>query len=162
MESDTLNAVSSAADAASQIITGKSARRAARLFNIGNLAAFMPGIVIAPLIFFSEPEQITMIMLFIALVVPPILWFGLSIIIYIIARHNPNHRVGHYTQWAAYRFYGALGVVIPVGTFFGTDWKLWIITGAIIGLIIVPWSLLDLYRIQKDDWQDTNIEGNNL
>jgi len=161
MESDTVKAANAAIDASPYTVTSASARRSARWFNLGNIAAFMPGILIAPVIFFTEPQHITMIMLLIALVVPPILWFGLSIIIYIIARHNPNHRVGHYTQWAAYRFYGALGVVIPVGTFFGTDWKLWLISGAIIGLIIVPWSMVDLYRIQKEDWQDTQLEGNN-
>jgi hypothetical protein len=152
---------SSTIDSPAEILTGNSAKRAARWFNMGNIVAFAPGIVVAPMVYFTEPEQITIIMMFIALVVPPILWFGFSIIIYIIARHNPNHRVGHYTQWAAYRFYGALGVVIPVGTFFGTDWELWILTGAIVGFIIVPWSLLDLYRIQIEDWQDTQLEGSN-
>jgi len=150
---------STAIDTSSEIVTASSAKNAARWFNFGNIVAFGPGLVVAPLVFLTEPDQITIIMMFIALVVPPILWFGLSIIVYIIARHNPNPRVGHYTQWAAYRFYGALGVVIPVGTFFGTDWALWILTGAVVGLIILPWSLLDLYRIQKEEWKDTQLEG---
>ena len=152
---------SPALDTPSEMISSNSAKRTARWFNLGNIVAFAPGIVVAPMVYFSEPEEMTIIMMFIALVIPPILWFGFSIAIYIIARHNPNHRVGYYTQWAAYRFYGALGVVIPVGTFFGTDWKLWILTGAIVGLIILPWSLFDLYRIEKEDWKDTQLEGSN-
>jgi hypothetical protein len=25
-------------------------------------------------------------------------------------------------------------------------------------LILIPWSLLDLFRIQREQWQDTTIE----
>ncbi len=99
-----------------------------------------------------------MIYMFILMVVPPILWFGISIIVYIIARHHPNPRVGHYIQWAAYRFYGMFGIVIPVGTFYGTQWQLWIVTGGVVALILIPWSLLDLFRIQREHWQDITIE----
>ena len=82
------------------------------------------------------------ILLFVLMIVPPILWFGASIIIYALARHHPNPMVGHYTQHAAYRFYGMFGVVIPVGTFYGTDWKLWIYTGGLAALILIPWSII--------------------
>ena len=140
-------------------ISAASARRTAQLFNIGNLIAMLPGLVVAPIILLGQPAKTTMIFLFILMVVPPILWFGLSIIVYIIARHHPNPRVGHYTQGAAYRFYGMVGIVIPVGTFYGTQWQLWIATGGIVALILIPWSLLDLYRINREDWQDTTMEG---
>jgi cytochrome b subunit of formate dehydrogenase len=92
------------------------------------------------------------------MIVPPILWFGISIMIYIIARHHPNERVGHYTQQAAYRYYGMIGVVIPVGTFYGTEWELWIMTGGAVGLILIPWTIVCLIKIQKEKWQDTEIE----
>ena len=101
----------------------------------------------------------TLIFMLILMVVPPILWFGVSIAVYTIARHHPNERVGYYTQHAAYRFYGAFGIVIPVGTFFGTQWQLWIITGGIVALILIPWSIWDLHRIQLETWQDTYGEG---
>jgi hypothetical protein len=122
-----------------KIIPAKNARMFARLFNFGNLLALLPGLVVAPIILLGEHERISMIFMFIAMIVPPILWFGLSIMIYIISRHHPNELVGHYTQQAAYRFYGMIGVVIPIGTFFGTDWKLWILMGGVVGLVIVPW-----------------------
>ena len=54
---------------------------------------------------------------------------------------------------------GMFGIVIPVGTFYGTQWQLWIATGGIVALILIPWSLLDLYRINREDWQDITIEG---
>jgi hypothetical protein len=140
-------------------ISAASARMAARLFSLGNIIAMLPGLLLAPIILLGQPERTSMIFMFILMVVPPILWFGISIIVYIIARHHPNPRVGHYTQWAAYRFYGMFGIVIPVGTFYGTQWQLWIATGGLVALILIPWSVLDLWRIQREQWQDITIEG---
>jgi len=142
-----------------KIITADNARMFARFFNLGNLLSLTPGLVVAPIILLTEQEKISMIFMFIAMIVPPILWFGLSIMIYIIARHHPNELVGHYTQQAAYRYYGMIGVVIPVGTFFGTDWKLWILMGGIVGIILVPWTIWELIKTQKEDWQDVVIEN---
>ncbi len=140
-----------------KIIPAKNARMFARLFNFGNLLALLPGLVVAPIILLGEHERILMIFMFIAMIVPPILWFGLSIMIYIISRHHPNELVGHYTQQAAYRFYGMIGVVIPIGTFFGTDWKLWILMGGVVGLTLVPWTVWELIKTQKENWQDIEI-----
>jgi hypothetical protein len=78
-----------------KIIPAKNARMFARLFNFGNLLALLPGLVVAPIILLGEHERISMIFMFIAMIVPPILWFGLSIMIYIISRHHPNELVGH-------------------------------------------------------------------
>ena len=140
-----------------KIIPGKNARMFASLFNIGNLLSISPGLIIAPMILLTEQERMTTIFMFIAMIVPPILWFGLSIMIYIIARHHPNELVGHYTQQAAYRYYGMIGVVIPVGTFFGTDWELWILMGGVVGLVLVPWTIWELIKSQKENWQDIEI-----
>ena len=149
---------SNPAPVTTQDISAASSRMAARLFSLGNIIAMLPGLVVAPIILLGQPERTSMIFMFILMVVPPILWFGISIIVYIIARHHPNPRVGHYTQWAAYRFYGMFGIVIPVGTFYGTQWQLWIVTGGVVALILIPWSLLDLFRIQREHWQDITIE----
>jgi len=141
-----------------KIIPAANARIFARLFNLGNLLSLLPGLIVAPIILFGEHERISMIFMFIAMIVPPILWFGISIVIYIIARHHPNAQVGHYTQQAAYRYYGMIGIVIPVGTFFGTDWEPWIMMGGVVGLILVPWTIWELIKIQKENWQDTVIK----
>ena len=145
--------------AVTKSISAASSRMVAGLFSLGNIIAMLPGLVVAPIILLGQPERTSMIFMFILMVVPPILWFGISIIVYIIARHHPNPRVGHYTQWAAYRFYGMFGIVIPVGTFYGTQWQLWIMTGGLVALILIPWSLLDLFRIHREQWQDITIEG---
>ncbi|MDH5395775.1 MAG: hypothetical protein OEW97_05835 [Gammaproteobacteria bacterium] len=140
-----------------EMISAANAKRSARMFNFGNLFSVLPGLIVAIIMLFIEPTRLMMIFMFIAMVVPPILWFGLSIMIYIIVRHHPNTQVGHFTQQAAYRYYGMIGVVIPIGTFFGTDWNLWILTGGIVALILIPWTIWDLIKIEQYDWQDTTI-----
>ena len=141
----------------SKIISADNARMYARLFNIGNIMSLLPGLILTPILIFTAPERTSMIFMFIAMVVPPILWFGFSIMIYIIARHHPNPQVGHYTQTAAYRYYGMIGLIIPVGTFYGTDWRLWIMTGGLVAAVLVPWSIWELIKIQKENWQETYI-----
>ena len=140
-----------------KIIPAANAQKFASFFNLGNLVSLLPGLIVAPILLLTEQERISTIFMFIAMIVPPILWFGLSIMIYIIARHHPNELVGHYTQQAAYRYYGMIGVVIPVGTFFGTDWQLWILMGGVVALVLVPWTVWELIKTQKENWQDTEI-----
>jgi hypothetical protein len=112
-----------------------------------------------PVLLFGSPEKMAMIFMFIVMLVPMILWFGISIAIYIIAKHNPNERVGHYTQQAAYRYYAVVGFIVVLGTFYGTDVKLWIWTWLISALILVPLSVRDLYLIKKEQWVDFEVKG---
>lgn len=117
-----------------RMVSARSARFAARLFNYGNI--------------------ITM-----AMPLPlGIFWLGASMLVYAMNRHHPNPRVGYYTQQAAHRLYGVMGFALIVAVFFGTNVDYWLITWALSALIIVPWSLYDLRRISKEDWQDTEIE----
>ena len=141
------------------IVPAKRARRSAGLFSWGNIIAMLPGLFIVPVLLFGEPEKMTMVFMFIIMLVPMILWFGVSIAIYIIAKHNPNERVGHFTQQAAYRYYGIIGFIVVAGTFFGTDVDLWIYTWLISAAILVPLSIYDLILIKKEQWADVEIEG---
>ena len=146
---------STTASPAPQQVSARSARLTASLFNYGNIVAVLPGLLLAPYILLAQPTGTSMILLFVLMMVPPILWFGVSMVVYAMARHHPDPQVGHFTQQAAYRFYGMFGLVIPVGTFYGTDWRLWILTGGIVAAILIPWSVLDLRRIGRAHWQDT-------
>jgi len=117
-------------------ISDKTARRSAAIFNYGNLLAILIPMPIG------------------------VLWFAASIAVYIIFRHHPNPRVGHYTQWAAYRFYGLVGLVVVIATFYGTSLQAWLITWAVLATILVPWTLYDLILIyRKENWQDTLVES---
>ena len=116
------------------LITASSARRMSSLFNYGNLIAILIPVPLG------------------------ILWLGGSIAVYTMVRHHPNPRVGYYTQWAAYRFYGLAGFVVVVATFFSTSVMAWIITWALLAAIMIPWTIIDLVRIQREDWQDMVVE----
>ncbi len=118
--------------APARLIPAHASRSAARYFNYGNLIAVLLPVPLG------------------------ILWFGASMVVYAMNRHHPNPRVGYYTQHAAYRFYGVVGFVVAIGAFFATGVKTWLITWAIVALILLPWTLWDLWQIQKEVWQDIN------
>jgi hypothetical protein len=117
-----------------RVARGSSARLAASVMNYGNIVAM----VFVPLI---------------------IIWFGASMVVYAMNRHHPNPKVGYYTQWAAYRFYGVTGLFVVAATFIpggGIDYYL--VAWALGAAIIIPWSILDLVRIRRDEWVDIPIE----
>ncbi len=112
-----------------KVVTAKSSRRAAQWMDIGNLiTTFSP--ILLPF------------------------WFGASMLIYAMNRHHPNERVGHHTQWAAYRFYGLIGVVIPVATFFPVEIAYYLILWAVLAVIMIPWTIISLRKIRKEQWHD--------
>ena len=121
-------------DTEGAIVSGQSARKAAQLFNIGNIVAILIPLPLG------------------------LLWMGGSMIIYAMNRHHPNQRVGHYTQQAAYRFYGVVGFFVAAATFIpGNGWTWYLIAWALAALVIVPWSILDIVRIRRETWQDVAI-----
>lgn len=127
--------ISMDADAARPVrtLSGRSSRFAAMQMDLGNLISML----LPPL---------------------PVLWFGGSILIYAMHRHHPNPRVGHYTQRAAYRFYGVMGAIIPIGTFFpGRGITPWLIAWGIGLVVIVPWSLWSIVRIRREPWPDITL-----
>ena len=118
-----------------RIARGSSARTAAAIMNYGNIIT----IVIIPLIIF---------------------WFGASMLVYAMNRHHPNPKVGHYTQWAAYRFYGVTGFFTAAAVFIpGSGWTYYLIAWALAALVIIPWSILDLMRIYRDEWVDIPLDN---
>jgi len=148
-------------ETASKTISAKSARNTAALFNYGNIIAMLPGLFVVPSLLIGSTERMSMIFMLIATIVPMILWFAVSIMIYIIARHHPNERTGHYTQQAAYRYYGVVGLIVVAGTFYGTNVNYWLATWVVCALVLVPWSLFDVIRIFKEQWQDILVEETN-
>jgi len=89
-----------------------------------------------------------------------VLWFGISIMVYAMFRHFPNPRVGYYTQMAAYHYYGLAGLLVPVltfapGSFFVDYW--WLLWG-VCALILLPLSIRELYKINRENWQDIEVK----
>ncbi|HUX82841.1 MAG TPA: hypothetical protein VMV35_08395 [Halothiobacillus sp.] len=121
-------------DTAPKIVTAASARRAAKWFNYGTLVAMAIPLPLA------------------------IFWTGMSMLIYALNKFHPNPKVGHYTQMAAYRFYGVSGFAVAVAIFFPPKIIYYLVIWAIAAAILVPWTLYDLHRINKDTWEDTIVE----
>ena len=116
------------------ILSGRSCRFAASLFNVGNMVTVL---------------------------FPPVglLWLAASMVIYAMNRHHPNEKVGEYTQQAAYLIYGVTGLIVAAAIFIpknGLNYYLAI--WALSVLIVVPLSIRNLIRIRRDDWCDTEIE----
>ncbi|PWV61775.1 hypothetical protein C7443_105208 [Plasticicumulans acidivorans] len=120
-----------------KIVRGSDSRRAASWMHWGNIVSVL---VPVPLLIF---------------------WFGASMLVYAMNRHHPEPRVGHYTQQAAYRFYAITGFFTAAATFIpGGGWTWYIAAWAAAALVIIPWSLLDLRRIRREEWNDIILPEN--
>jgi hypothetical protein len=123
-----------------KIISAGQCKMSARVFNIGCIiAALLP--VLAPI------------------------WIAGSIFTYAAVAHHPDGRVGEYTRWAGYRFYGVAGSFVvllnfsgELKTLLGGAMHMWLTVWAIGILVIVPLGLRDLYRAGKENWQDLTVE----
>jgi len=120
-------------EASLPVATARSARKAAALFNYGNIISLL---LPFPLLIF---------------------WLGASMFVYAMNRHHPNPKVGHYTQQAAYRFYGITGFFVAVAMFLPVNFTYYAIAWAVTAVILIPWSIIDLRRISREHWEDTPI-----
>lgn len=146
---------SSPSQTPSEILTAASQRRAAALFNIINIVVLvLAGI---PLMMAGSTSGKGMILATAAAIIPIVLWFGGSMLLYALNKHHPNPKVGHYTQWAAYRYYAVTGSLIVIGTFFPANITYYQVFWAFAASILIPWSLWELRRIYCDDWQDMPV-----
>jgi len=137
------------------IIPAAKQRRAASWFNYGNLIVIiLAGI---PLLLAGSASGKTMIFATAAAIIPIIFWFGGSMLLYALNKHHPNPKVGHYTQWAAYRFYAVTGSLVVIGAFFPSDIRYYQAFWAIAAAILIPWSIIDLRKIQRDVWHPLQV-----
>jgi len=119
---------------ATRVVTARSAKRAAAVFHVGNMLA-------------------------VAVPVPlGILWLGASMLFYALNRHHPNPEVGHSIQRGAYVFYGVAGFVTAAAIFIpggGLVW--WLAAWALAALVIVPFSVRELWRLRRARWSDLTL-----
>ncbi len=126
-------------ESSKKLVTAKESRKAAKLFSYGNIVA-----VLIPFPIF-------------------IFWFGASMFVYAFHRHHPNPRVGYYTQKAATNYYtlaGFLSVVMLFASgnfFFKYGWMLWLVCV----VILVPLSIMDIRKVNNEEWQDTKVNDTN-
>ncbi len=120
----------------SSIVTAASSKSSAKVFNYGNILS-----VLIPFPLF-------------------ILWFGVSMVFYAMFRHHPNKRVGYFTQIAAYQYYALAGVLVPILSFAPGDFfkKYWAIIWGICIVVMVPLAVIQLIKINREEWKDVNID----
>lgn len=139
-------------------IPAANQRRAASWFDYGNLIIItLAGI---PLLLAGSSSGKGMILATAGAIIPLVMWFGGSMLLYALNKHHPNPKVGHYTQWAAYRFYAIAGSLLVIGTFFPADIRYYQAFWALAAAILIPWSIIDLRKIQRDDWQPIEVPVN--
>jgi len=117
-------------------VAAEQSKRNAKTFNYGNIVA-----VLIPFPFF-------------------IFWFGASMFVYALYRHHPNSRVGYYTQKAAYNYYALAGLLVPILTFAPGDFfqKFWWLLWGICALVLIPLSVREIIKINREDWQDVKYK----
>lgn len=125
---------------ATKVITGKQSLFSARLFSIISI---------------------------IVALIPPLLmiWIAASIFVYASIAHHPNPRTVYYNRISGYRFYGAVGAMMifgqPIYSFIFSGWHGLVAIWAIIAIIVVPFSLWDIFRAGREKWEDLTIEVDN-
>ena len=99
----------------------------------------------------------------VATAIPPLLmiWVAASIFVYASVAHHPNPRVTQYNRIAGYRFYGVAGTMVvlgqPIYGLFG-NWHGLVAVWAVMALVVLPWGIRDLIRVEQDEWKDMEIE----
>jgi len=118
-------------------VSGEASKKCAKTFYYGNIIA-----VLLPFPFF-------------------IFWFGASMFVYALYRHHPNKRVGYHTQRAAYYYYTLAGLLVPVLTFAPGDffYQYWWLLWGIGGLAMIPASIFEIFKINKEKWTDFEYES---
>ena len=77
-------------------------------------------------------------------------------------RHHPDPKVGYYTQIGAIYYYSLAGAVIPALSLIPKEYLFdyWLPAWVISASIIIPLSIYQITRINRDEW--TDIQHSNM
>lgn len=143
-----------------RVISAKSSRFSAQLFNICSVAAITAGISALLLGKLLASHKIGFLP-FVLSFPPLMIWLAASIFVYASIAHHPNERTRHYHRWAGYRFYGATGAMVvlgqPIYELMG-GWNGLVAVWALVFFIVVPWGVYEVWKAAREDWQDMTIE----
>ncbi|HAN56641.1 MAG TPA: hypothetical protein DCQ77_10890 [Betaproteobacteria bacterium] len=117
------------------IIAAKDSCRAAQAFNLFSISV----VLIAPLL---------------------LLGIAVSIFVYASVAHHPNAKVVKYNQWAGYRFYGAAGSMMILGSpiyhIFG-NWHGLLAIWVIMFIVVIPWGIWSIVKAQRAKWSEIQV-----
>lgn len=140
----------------SHVIRAESCKRSARLFNILAVATTLLSASLFGLGHLIADKKMAFLPM--AMSLPPIMiWLAASIFVYAAIAHHPDLTVRHYNKWAGYRYYAIVGAL----TIFSNDLAQlptgWLGVWGLLLLSLVPWSLYDIWKAGKENWQDIEV-----
>ena len=93
-----------------------------------------------------------------AMSLPPLMiWLAASIFVYAAIAHHPDLRVRHYNKWAGYRYYSLVGALVIFANDLSHLPGGWGLVWGIFLTALVPWSIFDIWKAGREDWQDIEI-----
>lgn len=138
------------------VISAASSLRSARLFNYLSIATTLLSASLYTLGQMLGNTKIAFLPL--AMSLPPVMiWVAASMFVYAAIAHHPNLKVQHYNKWAGYRYYAIIGLLTVTASDaahiigWGGIWAFFVIA-------LVPWSLYDIWKAGREDWQETIVE----
>jgi len=139
------------------LVTAASCLRSARLFNYLAVGTTLLSAALFTLGQTMADKKLAFLP--IAMSLPPIMiWLAFSIFVYASIAHHPDLTVRHYNKWAGYRYYAVVGTL----TVFSNDLAHlptgWPGVYALMILVLVPWSLYDIWKAGRENWQDIEVE----
>ncbi len=138
-------------------LTAASVKRSAQLFNMLAVASTLISITLF-LVGQLIPDK-KLAFLPMAMSLPPLMiWLAASIFVYASIAHHPNLKVRHYHKWAGYRYYGVVGTLTILANDIAGLPGGWGLVWAIFFTALVPWSIYDIWRAGREDWQDMEVE----
>lgn len=136
----------------------RNIRRHAALFHIGNLvcAVFAVG---AGVLYALDLGLLSMV-LSIAFVLPTVLWFGASMVLYAFHAHHPNDFIGRHTRRAGWRFYAASGAALTIVAVIQNLGVFYYVAVSSVAVVYLMWGTLhDLFRVATAEEADLMSEA---
>jgi hypothetical protein len=131
----------------------RNIRRHAALFHVGNLVCAV--FAVAAGVLYAMDLGLLSMVLSIAFILPTVLWFGASMVLYAFHSHHPNDFIGYHTRRAGWRFYAASGAALTVVAVIQNLGVLYYVAVSSLAVVyLLGGTLHDLYRVSTADEAD--------
>jgi hypothetical protein len=140
-----------------QIPTAASCLRQSRLFNYLVVSTTLLSAALFTIGHLISDKKLAFLPLAMSLA-PVMLCLALSIFIYASIAHHPNLTVRHYNKWAGYRYYAVVGTLTIISGDLARLPTGWPGVYVLMVLVLVPWSLYDIWKAGREDWNLVEVD----
>lgn len=138
-------------------VLAAACKRSARMFNLLAISTTLLSASLFTLGQFIADKKMAFLPM--AMSLPPLMiWLAASIFVYAAIAHHPDLRVRHYNKWAGYRYYSLVGALVIFANDLSHLPGGWGLVWGIFLTALVPWSVFDLWKAGREDWQDIEIQ----